>query len=36
VQSAQFLKSKNPNSVVKLIDLNTGEETVLAFKPEKP
>ena len=32
LQSAQFLKSKNPNGVVKLKDLQTGEETVVAFK----
>jgi hypothetical protein len=32
LQSAQFLKSRNPNSVVKLRDLQTGEETVVAFK----
>ena len=34
LQTARFLKSKNPNSVVKLKDLQTGEETVVAFKPE--
>jgi hypothetical protein len=33
LQSAQFLKSRNPNSVVKMKDLRTGEETVVAFKP---
>ena len=32
LQSAQFLKSRNPNSVVKLKDLQTGEEIVVAFK----
>ena len=32
LQSAQLLKSSNPNSVVKLKDLPTGEETVVAFK----
>ena len=32
LQSAQILKSRNPNSVVKLKDLNTGEEIVVAFK----
>jgi len=32
-QSAQFLKSRNPNSVVKLKDWQTGEETIVAFKP---
>ena len=30
--AAQILKSKNPNSVVKLKDLQTGEEIVVAFK----
>jgi hypothetical protein len=32
LQSAQILKSRNPNSVVKLRDLQTGEEIVIAFK----
>ena len=32
LQTAQLLKSRNPNSVVKLKDLQTGEETVVAFK----
>jgi hypothetical protein len=32
LQSAQFLKSRNPNSVVKLKDLQTHEEIVVAFK----
>jgi hypothetical protein len=32
LQSARFLKSRNPNSVVKLRDLQTGEEMVVAFK----
>jgi hypothetical protein len=32
LQSAQFLKSRNPHSVVKLRDLQTGEETVVVFK----
>ena len=32
VQTARFLKSRNPHSVVKLKDLQTGEETVVAFK----
>jgi hypothetical protein len=32
LQSAQFLKSRNPNSVVKLKDLQTGEEIIIAFK----
>jgi hypothetical protein len=30
--AAQILKSKNHNSVVKLKDLQTGEEVVIAFK----
>ena len=34
VQTARFLKSRNPHSVVKLKDLHTGEETVVAFKSE--
>ena len=33
LQSAQILKSRNPNSVVRLKDLKTGEEVVGAFKP---
>src|SRR3954447_20666029 len=32
LQSAQILKSRNPNSVVRLKDLQTGEEIVIAFK----
>jgi hypothetical protein len=32
LQGAQILKSRNPNSVVKLKDLQTGEEFVIAFK----
>ena len=32
LQSAQILKSRNPNSVVRLKDLKTGEETVVALK----
>ena len=32
LQTARFLKSRNPHSVVKLKDLQTGEETVVAFK----
>ena len=30
--SARFLKSQKPNSVVKMKDLRTGEETIVAFK----
>jgi len=32
LQGAQYLKARNPNSVVKLKDLQTGEEIVVAFK----
>jgi hypothetical protein len=32
LQTARLLKSRNPNSVVKLKDLQTGEETVVACK----
>jgi hypothetical protein len=35
LQTARFLKSRNPQSVVKLNDLQTGEETVVAFKSEE-
>ena len=35
IQTARFLKSRNPNSVVKLKDLKTGKETVVAFKSEQ-
>jgi hypothetical protein len=31
LQTARFLKSRNPHSVVKLKDFQTGEETVVAF-----
>ena len=30
--AAQILKSRNPNGVVRLKDLKTGEEIVVAFK----
>ena len=30
--AAQILKSRNPNSAVKVKDLKTGEEIVVAFK----
>ena len=30
--AAQILKSRNPNSMVKLKDLQTGEEIIIAFK----
>jgi hypothetical protein len=32
LHSAQLLKSRNPNSVVKLKDLQSGEEVIIAFK----
>jgi len=32
LQSAQLLKSRNPNSVVRLKDLKTGEEVIIAFE----
>ena len=32
LQSAQILKSRNPNSVVRLKDLRSGEAIVIAFK----
>jgi len=32
LQSAQILKSRNPNSVVRLKDLQTGEEIVIALQ----
>jgi hypothetical protein len=34
LQAARLLKSRNPHSVVKLKDLKTSEETVVAFKSE--
>ena len=33
LQTARFLKSQNPNSVVKMKDLRTGDETVVVFPP---
>ena len=32
LQAAQNLKSRNPNSVIRLKDLESGEESVIAFK----
>ena len=32
LQSAQILKSRNPNSVIRLKDLKTGEEIVIEVK----
>jgi hypothetical protein len=34
LQSAQFLKSRNPNGVVRLKNLQTGEAIVIAFKAQ--
>jgi hypothetical protein len=34
LETAQFLKPRNPHSMVKVKDLQTGEETVVAFKSE--
>ena len=31
LQTARFLKSRNPNSTVKLKDLQTGDEAIIAF-----
>jgi hypothetical protein len=35
LQTARLLQSRNPNSVVKMKDLQTGEETVVTFKSEQ-
>ena len=35
LQTARLLKSRNPHSVVKLKDLGTGEEPVVALKSEQ-
>jgi hypothetical protein len=35
LQTARFLKSRSPISTVKLKDLQTGEETVVAFEARK-
>ena len=32
LQTARFLKLRNPNRTVTLKDLKTGEETIVAFK----
>jgi hypothetical protein len=32
LQSAQVLKSRNPNGVIRLKDLESGEEIVIEFK----
>jgi len=34
LQTARFRKSRNPHSVVKLKDLRTSEETVVAFQSD--
>ena len=34
LQTARFLKSRNPHSVVKLKDLRTSEEIVVAFQSD--
>ena len=36
LQTARFLKSRNPNSTVKLKDLQTGEETVVGVRNASP
>jgi hypothetical protein len=33
LQTARLLKSRSPNRVVKMRDVRTGEETVVAFWP---
>ena len=35
LQTARFLKSRNPHSVVKIRGIQSGEETVVAFKSEQ-
>ena len=35
MQTARFYKSRNPKSTVRLKDLQTGEETVVAFNSPK-
>jgi hypothetical protein len=34
--SAQYLKSKNPNADVTVRDLTTGETTVIEWRPARP
>ena len=36
LSATQMLKSRNPNSVVKLKDLESGEEIIIAFKSAQP
>jgi hypothetical protein len=35
IASAEFLKSRNPNSNVAVKDLQTGEVTPVAFRPQR-
>jgi hypothetical protein len=35
IESAEYLKSRNPNSEVAVKDLKSGEVTVFAYKPER-
>jgi hypothetical protein len=35
IESAEFLKSRNPNCEVTVKDLRGEETTVIAFKPER-
>jgi len=34
IESAEFLKSRNPHSVVEVIDLRSGDVTVVSLRPE--
>ena len=35
IASAEFLKSRNPNSNIAVKDLRTGEVTPVAFRPQR-
>jgi hypothetical protein len=35
IASAEFLKSRNPNSNIEVKDLRTGEVTPVAFRPQR-
>ena len=35
IASAEFLKSRNPNSNIAVKDLRTGEGTPVAFRPQR-
>ena len=35
IASAEFLKSRNPNSNIAMKDLRTGEVTPVAFRPQR-